>query len=438
MQLDLFGGQLPARAVKIAQPTATKSGSSTWTQQDGDVWSRLSSIVGSGLSTREAISQAAVLICLDVLSQDIAKAPMLLHRKDDDGNEVIVRPEDHPLAELFALDPNHRHTWFEFMTMTVLNLGLIDNAYMVVDRRMNGDVNELQPISPGNQRELINTRSRETFYDVTATNNQEMALLGATSRRVAENDMIHVRMRMWDGFWGYPTLKAGKGTIDLSKDLSNYQSRLYSEDAMERGFFSRDAATPLDEPGAKRMREQLNMLMKLVRSRGEAVLLEDGITYESLENNASDNELPKALDSSIASTCRLFRMPQHKAMHLNAVKYENLAIMEQVYVRDTLVPICTAIEQRAARALLSRRDRLRYRISIDRGVLNLQDEERVNKRLEMLLKNGVITRNEARQAVGRNPLPGLDEPIAINAPSGASPEPEKQCSLQVIEGGKGA
>ena len=92
------------------------------------------------------------------------------------------------------------------------------------------------------------------------------------------------------------------------------------------------------------------------------------------------------------------------------------------------------------RSLLSRRDRLRYSIRYDREALSLQDEEMLTKRLETLLKNGVISRNEAREMIGRNPVDGLDEPTPMIAPM-AAPEASDETGergLQLIQGGRSA
>jgi HK97 family phage portal protein len=354
------------------------------------------------VSTYHALQQAAVLICLDVMAQDISKATLRLRRRVKTKGEFVVEPKQHKMAEMLALEPNVRHTWVEFHQMLVYHLCLASNSYCYVRRNGAGDPLELIPIVPNQVQEFINERSREVFYDLNASSMQEIALLGREYIRAPERDVLHVRNRMLDGFWGFSTLTAGGPTITLGKDIERYQRSLYSENGMVRGFFQRTGAGMSDD-GFRRTKGQLKKLLQRRMNIDDPILLEDGITYKEMAMKATEAEMIKALDKHIEMVCKLWRMPPHKAMHLTAVKYENLTAMENMYVRDTLIPICRLIEDRMERTLLTREERLEYRLEFDRDELKIIDEKVENDRAQKAAQSGLITINEWRDGQGYNP-----------------------------------
>lgn len=449
-QIDLFEGEA-AVAAETSKPAVIKS-ASTISSGRSDLLRILQGSSGLSVSMRQSIEDAATLVCLDALSQDVAKAPLLLKTRDPQS-EMIVCGKDHPVARLFALDPNFRHTWPEFMGMFVYYLCLAGNGYAAIERTRTGDPLAMLPAMPDRVTSRIS--GRDTFYDVQATTQQERALFGFSHNRLPARDMLHVRDRMLDGFEGYATLKAGNRTMRLARALVDFQTKLFEDDAQFKGVFTRDQPTPLDDQAFERLQRQLKKLMSRVRNSAEPIVLEDGIGFEQLASTAEEAGVAKALDAAIAATCRLFRMPPHKALHLNAVKYENLAIMEQFYVRDTILPRVRLIESRLEKALLTDAERLEYKIEIDRNTLNMPDEETKRKWVETLVDRGIITLNQAAQITGYPLVEGRDIYIkpstatlvdAAGNPIGGeqssegddTTDEERSLGLQLITGGKGA
>jgi HK97 family phage portal protein len=355
---------------------------------------------------RQALEQAAALICVDVLAQDISKAPLHLKARLRGGGDRVVEPGDHPIAGMLALEPNERHTWPEFISMMVYHLALSSNSYSYLQRDRQGDITALVPVMPGRVQERINAQSYETFYDINASTLQELALLRQPFITAPERDVLHIRQRMLDGFWGYSTLTAGGRSLSIGKDLDYYQRTQFAGSAADRGYFSRPAEQgKIDDDVFRRIKSQLKKLVQRARD-GEAILLEDGITYKEFTVNATQAELIKALDKHIETICKLWRMPPHKAMHLTAVKYENLTAMEKVYVRDTLIPLVSLIEARLSKMLLSKNERMQLFFEFDRDAMAIFDEAQLREDVKMMLDRSAIELDEARDALGWNPMPG--------------------------------
>lgn len=361
----------------------------------------------SAASVNDALRQTAVLICVDVLASDVAKAKLRLKRRVKGDGSVVVEPKQHPLAMLLALDPNIRHTWEEFVAMMVYHLALNSNAYAYIRRNKAGDILELIPVMTGRVQDKIAPGSRETFYDISAVTQHEVALLGATSISAPERDVIHIRNRMLDGFFGYSTLMAGADTLKKGKALNEYETGLFDKDAGIKGVFIReDPGQGLRDDAFRRLQSQLKLALKRASDNNDVVIIEDKLKFIELAMKANEAELAKSLSNHIEAVCQLFKMPPHKAMHLASVKYENLATMEQQYAKSTLYPICSAFESRLARSLLSPNERLEYFFEFDRDQLSMADERVEIEWVKAMLDRSAIDIDEARAMGGWNPMSG--------------------------------
>lgn len=354
------------------------------------------------LGVDEVLKQAAFLVCCDVLAQDMAKADLQLRERLPNNTSRIVMPKEHPIAAFLAVEPNLRHTWFEFKEMFGLWGAISQNSYAVVKRLRDGTPESIVPIQSGRVLDLV--ADGAIFYDVTAATLQEQALLGQSSMRVPERDMIHVRGRMLDGMAGYSTLRAGSKVLETGTSMDVYRDKLFSEEGQLRGVFRRDKEGTLENDAYLRLKSQLRAMMNRFRSEREPLVLEDGLDFKAISSDPSEIELSKQFEAQILQTCRLLRMPPHKVFHTSDTKYDNMDTQEKLYVGDTLVPYCMRYEQRYSKALLTREDRSRFFIWHDRDQMALKDTKLQTERIYRLVTTGIIEIDEARAEIGKNPL----------------------------------
>ncbi|TCU34153.1 phage portal protein [Rhizobium azibense] len=361
-----------------------------------------SNLAGTGVVG--ALQIGALMLCCDVIAQDISKATFRYRQLLENGTSKIVDPRKNDMAAFLKLEPNRRHTWRNFIEMMVYWSCLTDNAYAGVIRANDDTVLELIPFQTGRVQEKI--FGRDVYYEVTASTMQEQALLGSSFRVFAERDMIHVRTRMLDGMDGYSTLTAGRKTLEIMNNLSDYRKNLFGEEGQMRGVFTRDNLEPIPEEIFQRLRQQFKILMNKFRTLTEPIVLEGGVKFNTISSNPKEMELAAQFEAQINEVCRLFRMPPHKIFLLSGSKYENLETQEKMYVGDTLIPRAEAFEEQFAKTLLSRKDRLGFFYEFDRNEMTLRDTKAETERTIKALERGAITRDEARAVFGYNPLPG--------------------------------
>jgi HK97 family phage portal protein len=357
----------------------------------------------TGSSVTGAMQIAAFMLCCDVIAQDISKATLRLRQGLENNTSKVVAPTRHAIAEMLALEPNQRMTWKMAIEMMTYWSCFTDNAYAGVIRATDGSVLEIIPFQSYRVTERV--YGREVFYDVTAGTQQEMALLGSSFRTFPERDMIHVRTRLIDGMEGYSTLDAGRKTIEIMTNLSEYRMHLFGEEGQMRGVFTRENTEPLPDLMFQRVRQQFKILMNKFRQLTEPIILEGGVKFEKISSNPKEMELAQQFEAQINEVCRMFRMPPHKVFLMTGSKYENLETQEKMYVGDTLLPRAIAIEQQFAKILLVRKERLKFFLQFDRAEMTLRDTKVETDRAIRALERGAIMIDEARAVFGYNPLP---------------------------------
>ena len=107
---------------------------------------------GISVGPDSALRQATVYACVRVVSEDIAKVPLILYRRMANGGRE--RATDHPLYRVLHRRPNRWQTSFQFREMCQAHIELRGFAAAHITRYpvrkdRSGEVRELIPIHPG-------------------------------------------------------------------------------------------------------------------------------------------------------------------------------------------------------------------------------------------------------------------------------------------------
>lgn len=403
-EVEALGGVME----KSVPRTYEGDGPNVW----NNIGSFLSDLTGQHVNNRvvgwsEALQQAATVACLDVLAQDIAKAPLVLYRRTPDGGSKVVGPREHPLARLFWLRPNKHMTWNEFVQMLIYHLGLSSNGYLVPRFKRNGEIAGLTPVLPGRVDINVAPSTNELVYRVSpGTAFEEVQLESPGSFILFEDEMIHIKHRFLNGIVGTSTLAVGNKVFSLTDSLHAFGERLFARDGTLRGTFETESTFEQDQ--YDRLVMSLNMALAKLRDTGFPLVLENGLKFNKISVTPAEAQQKEYWDGQIAETARLFRIPLHKIGHLTAIKYDNMGPMEAAYVNDSLIPRCQAIEERLNVGLLTEEEQLDYYIEFDRKILRRADEKALSEQVTKQWTGGLITQNEAREELGYNPAKNGD------------------------------
>lgn len=389
---------------KSGPAPAQKSTTRTWGQGG---WADFNQIIGMGraivarIGEAEALRQSALMAAVDVIAQDISKTTLRLYQGYGDTRRVVEHSQ-HPWAHKFALDPNRYHHWGEFTSLAVAHLCVYQNSYIFKKRASIADTEpDLIPIHPLYCH--LQVADDRFFFDVSSASEGMRAILGFAHARLTADQIIHIRMRQWDGIQGLSTLVVGSDVLGLNQMVTDFQAAI-TKSGMRPGAVI-EVPELLDDDAFKRLKEQVTAAVDEAVQKGKPLVLEQGSKYNRVAFDATEMDLVKTRTQMHQEVARLFRMPPYKIGLLESIKAENLGQMEQAYVDDTLVPICRMVEQALSRDILSEEERLAgFHLEYDRDELYDRDPAARRERVENQFRYGIITRGQANVRLGYPPV----------------------------------
>lgn len=372
----------------------------------------LSAPVKSGVRVGrvQALQLSTVFGCLRVLGEGIAQVPLKLMRKQGRNLDSAT---DHDLYDLLAHQPNSWMTSFELRELMVWHAALCGAAHVFIVRGTGGSILELIPLQPGSVT-VTQASDYSLQYTVTAPG-------GATKRFPAES-IWTVRGPSWNGFEGLEVLKLAREAIGLSLAAEEHHARVHSNSAAPSGLYSVEGQLTKDQ--YENLRGWLEREYTGLQNLARPMILDRNAKFTPHAFRGVDLQHLETRKFQIEDVCRFFRvMPIMVGYSDKAATYASAEQMFLAHLVHTLMPWYSRIEQSANANLLSRPERKSglYVKFHERGLLRgaMKDEAEY---LSKLVQLGVLTRNEARELMERNPLDDLDLPLTpINLTANLNP-----------------
>lgn len=371
-----------------------------------DLWPSIGWSVPS-VNPSSGIGVALAIQCAGVKARDIAKADMQLWRKNGRTWDEV---DNHPFAELLALQPNEHQSWGDFWRMVVMHLELAQNAYILPICDGMDRVLELIPLMPSQVQRL--TGADAMFYQITVGSEAQRILLGYSSIVVPASRIIHLRGKTLNGLDGLPSTMLGNPIFELLAAINSYQSTLFSRNNMQPMVFETDQAFTGDMADAsfRRLKEQLAKRVRKMGDFGDPLLLEAGLKAKAIAINSRDAMTTEAYNQQVERVCGLMETPPHKIFHYANVKYDNQAAANAQYANDCLIPIAKNIETKLRLGLLRGKERVQLYPEFERMALLAGDPSTLMDVIDKAMKSGLLEVNEARDRLplALSPIEGGD------------------------------
>jgi HK97 family phage portal protein len=290
---------------------------------------------GVTVSTSTAMRHVAVMACVSILSEDVAKIPLGVFKRLANGGKEAAT--DHPLHRLLR-DPNDWQTGFEFKEMLQASLVLRGNAYAVTVRDGRGKPLYLVPIHP-DRVGLFEAPSGDYFYAVTRNGLHEMAMLRDQPILVPAEDMFHIRwLPMWNSLLGSSRLAFVQESIGLSVGLEEHQARFVGQGARTGGILS------TEQKLGKEVREQLaadwQRMRAGPRNSGSSAVLEQGLKWQPLGLTMVDSQFIESRNFQVRDIARAFNVPPYKLAIEGESEGSAMVQQAQGYLNGPITSYC--------------------------------------------------------------------------------------------------
>jgi len=397
----LFGSMTPRRK----NFGAGEIGGGAWFPFLGSV----KSASGIAVNQSTAMRCSAVFACVNIISEDIARAEAKLYRSLPDrtidggrkapgGREQVT---DHPLARLFRR-PNRVQDWFQFAGMMERSIQLKSNAYAIILRDRRGDPSELIPMNP-DKVTVLEASDGSIFYQFAPTGLFELSILTKLPQayagfRVPSEHVFHMQDLGFNMLMGSSRIAFAADSIGLALGQEKQAGAWMQNGARPSSVLTTEGK--LTDEAAKRMKAEWEEMNAGLANTGRTAVLEQGLKVQPLSLSSVDLEFLNSRGFQVEDICRFYRVPPHKVAKNDRSTNNNIEAQDADYTNNTLSPKFTRWERR-----------LEFHFGLDLAGLDvdfdLSDLFRASPAGRMLtgrqgVAGGIMTQNEARALYDRD------------------------------------
>lgn len=360
---------------------------------------------GATINWQSALQVTAVLCCVRVLSEGVAQVPWQVMRQTTNTSGRVVRLPalKHPLYRLLWRKPNRWQTSFGLRETMVIHAALTGRGYAFKSRvGLDQRIAELVVLPPDRvEPEVLADGS--LVYHVTGRDR--------TRRTLTEADVWHLRGPSWDGLEGMDIVKMAREAIGLAAAAEETQAHLHANGVRATGTYSVEGS--LDPKQYEQLKTWIAKEFGGASNAGLPFILDRNAKWTPNQLSGVDAQHLETRREQVVEICRAFRVLPAMAMQQDkTTTYASAEQMAIWHVVHTLMPWFERIEQSADCQLLSDED-------LDAGYYTLLDGSGLLRGalkdtaeyLSKLTERGVLTRNEGREYLDKNPIDGLDEPL---------------------------
>lgn len=362
-----------------------------------DFWYRPTSGIGSGamaVTPLTALQISAVYGCHRILSGDIAKTPLVTHRRTADGREEAP---GHYLNTLFTKQANPYMSARRFKALMqnwVLSNG---NAYADIEINTRGQVTALWPWRP--DRVTVKPAPSWDGYLY------EYRLQDGRPIERPWTNILHLRGLEMDGVLGMNPIECSRRTMDLALSAEEHGRNFYKNGARMGGILT----GPFKAGDKDQIRDEWNKVYGGVANHWKTAIFTEGTKYEPLSMKMVDAEYIASRKMGIADISRVYGVPLHKLAELDKASFSNIEEQNLDYEASSFGDWAANWESEIHFSCLSEResDSIFVEFDIDHLIRGRLSEQMAA--YGIAVDKGIMDRNEARKKMHLNTRVGADK-----------------------------
>lgn len=358
---------------------------------DGD-----GNIEGIAISPKTALQVSTVLACVKAIADGCATPKLRVYREKRDGTRE--RAVNIPEYRLLSRRPNEWQTSFEWRRQMTIHAALTGSGLSIKVRGDNRRVRELIPVPPGRWDVRLVAR-----YDIRYRCFDDFGLIGEFS----PDDVFLLQGVQWDYIKSLNVVNLARAAIGLAKASERSQEAMHLNSLRPSGVYSVEGS--LSEEQHTRLETFIKRKAGSANA-GTPLILDRGAKWLSTAMNGVDAQAVETRRLQIEEICRIYGVFPIMVGHADkTATFASSEAFFAAHAKHTLAPWHEAWTQRIDETLLDGSGPLfaefdtRYLMA---G--SMRDRAQWARTMAEL---GIYTRNELRDEEGKDPLPGLDEPL---------------------------
>jgi HK97 family phage portal protein len=358
------------------------------------------------LATEGYSENAIVKKCIDLISNNASRVAIELYRGDQ-------QVEEHPLLDLLY-NPNPVQGQVEFFTSLYSYLLISGNSYILESGAENTPPIELYTLRPDRIRIKGSSKAIPEAYNYLVGG--QVIESYDVDQATGKSKVKHIKLfNPMDDYYGLSPIQSAATDIDQHNLANKHNVNLLQNGARPSGAV---IFKPKDPTGAQIQLSDLqrNQLMNDLTQRfsgtgnaGKPMLLEGDFDWKEMGLSPKDMDFIQLKNMSAKDIALIFGVPSQLIGIPDAQTYSNFAEAKLALYNETIIPLLDRIQSDMNEWLVPKfGDDLELRYDIDSIPAMAEQRTRVFESVTQGVQNGILTRNEAREQLGYETIPGAD------------------------------
>ena len=359
------------------------------------------------LATDGYSENAIVYRCVNEIANNASRVKINLFRGDQ---EV----DNHPLLDLlYKPSPTMSQVeWFQSVYSYLLISG---NNYMLSVGGDNTPPTELYNLRPDRIKIRTGTRAMPVAYDYMLKG--QVVESYDVDQATGASKVKHIKLfNPLDDYYGMSPIQASSVDIDQHNLANKHNVNLLQNGARPSGAV---IFNPKDETGGHVQLSdvQRNQLMNDVNQRfsgtgnaGKPMLLEGDFDWKEMGLSPKDMDFIQLKNMSAKDIALVYGVPSQLIGIPDSQTYSNFAEAKLALYNETIIPLLDRIQGDLNEWLVPmfNEQGLELRYDIDSIPAMAEQRKRVFESVTAGVRDGILTRNEAREQLGYEPMEGAD------------------------------
>ena len=365
------------------------------------------------LASEGYMKNAIVYRCVNEIAKGASGVPFKICNAD--GDEI----ENHPAKSLLNR-PNPLQSYSEFMNALFGYLLLSGNSYMLKVAGISNVPKELHLLRPDRITISGGRGAMPARYDYKVNGRTEAVYDVDQDSGFSELKQT----KLWnplDDFYGLSPLNAAAVEVDQHNLSSKHNINLLNNGARPSGaviFKPKDSdgfATSLTAGQRQQLMTDLNNRFSGTDNAGRPMLLEGDFDWKEMGLSPKDMDFINLKHMSATDIAMCFGVPSQLVGVPDAQTYSNVAEARLALYEETILPMLSKVQSDINEWLMPQfSEDVYFKFDTDEIPALSERRKRIYENVIGAVKEGIMTRNEARERLGLNAIDGADG-LLVNA-----------------------
>lgn len=354
----------------------------------GAIWSEMQIPPGLGYENYLKIyGQVGWLFgAVSIISESVADNAWKLYRTDRGEREEVT---DHPLTELLK-HVNRFQTWYQFSQLLQMYIGLVGESFIVLNKA------KIAGVEIPVEMWLAPPQYMVVRPDATKYISHYEYRRGTNVLELPVEDVIHIMSPdPSNPFRGLGTAQSIGVDLDSERYATRYTNRLFYNDATPGMLIEFPSLPP--KPQRDQLREEWDEIHRGWRNARKTGFLWGGAKANLITMTNRDMDFWRLRKINRETILGAYRIPTSLMGLAEVGSRARAETDEYIFAKRVIRPALTRIREALNEQLVPMFD---SRLEVDYDDPVPENREQMVKECDTLVKNGTITREEARQKLG--------------------------------------